>query len=832
MTQRKPNLTCAVGVAFTVLFTLLALSPPPFVQSLELFLYDTAMNLPDVGEETRKPDVTLVEIDEESGRSLGPWPWPRHLLAEMVALLDRDGAKVIGMHVPLPEKELHQGLKELRGFKERFSAYSFSKKDEGLREWVLENLKEMEEKLDADRLLAERTKLAGNVIFAALVRVGRTGIGSAEEDDPALLKAAIDRGGLSLPGEQPPGITVPFADLLQAGLGIGHAGLSLEEGMEGRSHPPFVVYRDRLLPSFPLRSAMAFLGLGLNQLGADASRVRMGDSTLPWRNGELLVDFRRSAAPLPRYSFGEVLRAGKLPAGVAGKIVLIGFNLEESRKVATPVSPMTVLEFHARVIQSLLSGRFIQRPSSMLAIEIGTIWLVGLFALFMFMQPVRWRRHLSMAGLLVLAVGMGFLLLSEGLWMKTGLTAIFIMALYPALFLSSVIPGRKTTAESFKVDRLLGIRLQEQGLLDPALEQFRKIPLDQTVKELIYRLGLEYERRGDIEKALGAYDIVRGGGGYGDIEDRVKGLRDQSAAQPTGGTERDAEGQESGPEGEIKRVGRYEVIQELGKGSMGLVYKARDPRINRLLAIKTIRFSDEFDPEVVQEVKARFFREAEIAGRLSHPSIVTVYDVGEDQDLTYMAMEYLEGEDLEMYVTKGNLLPLRRVLEVVASIADALDYAHKAGVIHRDIKPANIMLLKQGGVKVTDFGIAKAVSSSRTRTGVILGTPNYMSPEQIMGQRIDYRTDIFSLGVLFYQSVTGELPFRGQNLSSLLYQITQAKHSPAKDLAPRLPRACEQIIDKALAKNPNHRFSSAGEVARLARLIISKMDQMQKPLAA
>ena len=261
---------------------------------------------------------------------------------------------------------------------------------------------------------------------------------------------------------------------------------------------------------------------------------------------------------------------------------------------------------------------------------------------------------------------------------------------------------------------------------------------------------------------------------------------------------------------------------------MGLVYKALDPKINRLLAIKTIRFADEFDEDVIQEIKERFFREAEIAGQLSHPSIVTIYDVGEYQDLTYMAMEFLEGDDLEHFITKKNLLPLRRILDIVAKVAEALDFAHKAEVIHRDIKPANIMLLKKGGVKVTDFGIAKAISSSRTKTGVILGTPNYMSPEQIMGQKIDHRSDIFSLGVLFYQLLTGDTPFHGDNLSALLYQITQVSQPSVRRLNPKIPKVCEQIINKALAKDPDERFKAAGEMARYLKVLASKIDQLKE----
>ncbi|GAF88154.1 unnamed protein product, partial [marine sediment metagenome] len=228
---------------------------------------------------------------------------------------------------------------------------------------------------------------------------------------------------------------------------------------------------------------------------------------------------------------------------------------------------------------------------------------------------------------------------------------------------------------------------------------------------------------------------------------------------------------------EIKpTVGRYEILMELGRGAMGTVYKARDPKINRFLAIKTIRFSDEFEEDQLKEIKERFFTEAELAGKLSHPGIVAIHDIGEDYDLTYMAMEFLDGDDLEKYCKKGSLLPMRKILDIIAETADALEYAHNNSVIHRDIKPGNIMLLKIGKVKVTDFGIAKSMSASKTRSGIILGTPNYMSPEQIMGRQIDAHSDIFSLGVVFFQLLTGELPFTGDNLNSLFYKVTQVKH--------------------------------------------------------
>jgi serine/threonine-protein kinase len=260
---------------------------------------------------------------------------------------------------------------------------------------------------------------------------------------------------------------------------------------------------------------------------------------------------------------------------------------------------------------------------------------------------------------------------------------------------------------------------------------------------------------------------------------------------------------------------------------MGVVYKARDPKINRMLAIKTIRFSDEFEEDKLKDVKERFLREAEIAGQLSHPSIVSIYDVGEDFDLTYIAMEFLEGDDLHRYCKKGSLLPLRKVLHILGETASALGYAHDKGVIHRDVKPANIMMLKDGKVKMTDYGIAKAVSSSQTKSGIILGTPNYMSPEQINGYEVDGRSDIFSLGVVFFELLSGQLPFHGKTLTNLFYQITQSKHPSLRQINPKVPKPCEQIVDKALAKDPEKRFQRAEDFARYVKAMIAKIDEVR-----
>jgi serine/threonine-protein kinase len=590
-----------------------------------------------------------------------------------------------------------------------------------------------------------------------------------------------------------------------------------------------------ILPSFALRLAMAHQGLQPRQAVVEDSHVRMRDIIIPHQRGEMLVDFGLSPELLPRYSFGELLQAGKIPPALKGKTVLIGLDLENGRTLYTPTgSRITPTEFYAQVVGSILGRSFISRPAAMGYVEIVVVLVAGALGLFFYPRMGLLTRSLLAVGLCVLILVAAATLFSRGLWMKTSYALGCALFGYLAAGLAGILGEERMTQETIESNRLLGLSFQSQGLLDLAFDKFRKLPLDQDTKDLVYNLGLEYERRRMINKALAAYEYIHKGGAFRDLADRIPRLKDSDKSSTLGSHAVASEGGSPGgtPTGEARTsVGRYQIIQELGKGSMGLVYKALDPKINRMLAIKTIRFSDEFDEDVIHEIKDRFFREAEIAGRLSHPSIVIIYDVGEDRDLTYMAMEFLEGDDLEKFISKKNLLPLRKVLDVVGNVAGALDYAHKEGVIHRDIKPANIMLLRSGGVKVTDFGIAKAISSSRTKTGVILGTPNYMSPEQIMGQKIDQRSDIFSLGVLFYQLLTGELPFHGDNLSSLLYQITQVKPVPVRNHDPRIPRACEQIVEKALTKNPEDRFRNAGEMYRLLNLVASKLDQMRKSRA-
>jgi len=262
----------------------------------------------------------------------------------------------------------------------------------------------------------------------------------------------------------------------------------------------------------------------------------------------------------------------------------------------------------------------------------------------------------------------------------------------------------------------------------------------------------------------------------------------------------------------ISQLGRYEVLGELGQGAMGIVYRAKDPLIDRVVAIKTINLGLALDEK--EEYESRFYQEAKAAGRLNHPNIVTIYDVGKSGDVAYIAMELLEGRELRDIMNDGGLLPVEQVLDIVAQVAQGLAYAHEHEIVHRDVKPSNIMVIRDGHVKITDFGIARMASSAvRTQTGMVLGSPKYMSPEQVMGKALDQRSDIFSLGVMLYEMLTGQAPFNGENVNAIMYQTLNAVPAPPSALNPAVPEMANFIVAKALAKKLEDRYQNARDFA-------------------
>jgi serine/threonine-protein kinase len=266
-----------------------------------------------------------------------------------------------------------------------------------------------------------------------------------------------------------------------------------------------------------------------------------------------------------------------------------------------------------------------------------------------------------------------------------------------------------------------------------------------------------------------------------------------------------------------QKLGKYEIRRQLGRGAMGIVYEGYDPFIQRTVALKTIR-KELLDQDQAQEMLARFQREAQAGGRLSHPNIVAIYDYGEDQDTAYIAMEFIEGKELKELFTENIRFTLTNVVDIMSQLLSALNYSHLHGVVHRDIKPANIIIMADGQIKIADFGIARLESSHLTQTGSVLGTPNYMSPEQFMGQHVDGRSDLFSAGVILYQLLTGEKPFVGESTTTIMYQVLNNTPNAPSVLNVQIPAAFDGVVRKALAKRPDDRFQTGQEFLDTIRL--------------
>ncbi|MFZ0450411.1 MAG: serine/threonine-protein kinase, partial [Desulfatiglandaceae bacterium] len=770
-----------------------------------------------------------------------PWPWPRRLIAEMIRILKNNGARLIGLDLVFSHRSHNEGLREVRKLHELISQLQTQNPDKAPYDLLLQKTNLIEKQLDEDSELVEAFKKSGNIILPVFGKFGPYDTDLVIPSDSPLTASAIARpmiGKVMSDYLSVSRLTTPFPELSRSSRGLGHINLPPNRAMAGQTHLPFIDYRGNIIPSMPLRLALDYLDRNPQQVIIKKNSVTIDRDTIPTSNGEIFIKFRGARRSFPYYSFVDILRVKKVPSVFENKIVLIGFTAGgRSESVATPVDhDMPRVELTANVIDDLMNGRYLKRPQAMIYLEVFLICLMG--AVVFFSLP-----RLNYLAQTVLILSLLFLLFVTSIvlfvtfdtWFKITYISLSMISIYLAFMAKDFVVREtsmgRTSKENLETERMLGLSFQSQGLLDLAFEKFRKCPMDETMKDVLYNLGLDFERKRMVTKAVAVYEyIIREGGHFQDLESRIPKLKKLAGETTISSFKKKSDAKivvsddlETKP-----TVGRYEILSELGQGAMGMVYKARDPKINRMVAIKTIRFSDEFGDEKIKEVKERFFKEAELAGKLSHPSIISIYDVGEDYDLTYMAMELLEGKDLEHFCHKDTLLSLRKILQIVTDTAEALDYAHHQGVIHRDIKPANIMVLERGGIKVTDFGIAKALSSSQTRTGIILGTPNYMSPEQINGRDIDGRSDIFSLGVVFFQLLTGELPFKGKTLTELFYQISQANHPSPKEINPNVIKPCEQLIARALVKSPNKRFQKAGELARYTRLLGEKIDRLRE----
>jgi serine/threonine-protein kinase len=828
--------------ALILLLTVMLHLSTDFIGTLERRYYDFAST-----STTRQPSdrIAVIAIDDQSIANIGRWPWPRDVHAKLIDLLSAAKAKTVVHTAFFFEPQVDPGLVFIRKMK---SALGSTTDAGAANEQIGTLIAEAESALDTDAVLAASLEKAGNVLLPSVFTLGEQ---QGKPDNPlpayALKSALDDLNGFSVSatrGQQ------PIELLGNAAAGIGHLNQFPDVDGAVRAEPLLVNYYGKAVPSMALLAAWKSLNLGPSDI-----KLNTGESV---QIGKLRVRTDEAALMLPQFyrghdgkpafavdSFYDVL-TGKIPASkYADKIVIIGATAA-GVGVQFPVpgySGLSPAETVAHITSSILNEHFIVQPSWSVWASLGSFLLIAAYVIAGVPRLSAGKAATVTFALFVLLMAAEFGLLSTAAtWVKLVFPATALvlghLALTTKRFLMTEAGKVKSDEESAETNRMMGLALQGQGQLDMAFDRFRRVPMADAVMGNLYSLALDFERKRQFNKAEAVYQHMSAfDPDYKDLKAKLNRAKNLSETVMLGGGGAHPGGTMLLDGGAVEKpmLGRYQVEKELGKGAMGVVYLGRDPKIGRVVAIKTMALSQEFAGDELVDARERFFREAETAGRLQHQNIVTIFDAGEEHDLAFIAMEFLKGSDLADFCKGGQLLPVAKVISIVARVAEALAYAHTQNVVHRDIKPANIMYESESDtVKVTDFGIARITDSSKTKTGLVLGTPSFMSPEQLAGKKVDGRSDLYSLGVMLYQMLAGVLPFRGDSMSELMFKIANEEAADIRIIRPELPENLANVVALALSKRPETRYQTGDQFALDLRAVEAQVvgQQTAKPTSA
>ncbi|MCP4582585.1 MAG: CHASE2 domain-containing protein [candidate division Zixibacteria bacterium] len=708
------------------------------------------------GKQDITDDVQIVSIDDVSVAGQNKWPWNRDKVAELIDEISAQNPKVIYLGMYFGDDK----TQDSEGY---------------------------------TSILAKALKDAGNVVlpyrhsaayytdsdFAFPDYVRRNGY--TQFDDPSKFE------------DYPPltanTIYPPSQPLAEAAMGLGFAGVDFDADRYIRADPLILGYTREYLPSVPFVVAQGYFSTKQSDISINIGEsIVVGPREIPLDDrGRMRINYNGPERTFDFVSALDVLNGTVGKKEFSGKIVLISYTGPGTIDLySTPVAQaMYGIEITANTVENIIHNNFLKSLGPAGSVNFLVILLIGAFSAVILPRISLMYRFVALGMSLFVIANLSFVLFTNYDIITQAfyplIQIVFFIIVAPMMKLPHVSVNEEEEDDEIDYDALLagtpigGTRTQ---VVTPPSNA---APLDATVPQNLPGPGRE-EEASVATMQLGT---------------DKNGL-------PVGST----------------NFGRYQVLEAIGQGAMGMVYKGLDPAIDRPVALKTIRLDNIVNSDEMHELKIRLDREAKAAGQLSHPNIVTIYDVGEEQSMQYIAMEFLDGQTLEELIESKQHWNYKTLCKLMIQICEALDFAHERGIVHRDIKPANIMMLDNDRVKVMDFGIARLAQSNMTQSGVALGTPNYISPEQLKGQGIDRRSDIFSLGVVFYELLTEQKPFKGDTISALIYSILHTSPPSPSEINLDVPRIFDKIVAKALAKDPDLRFQTSREMADILRKLI------------
>jgi serine/threonine-protein kinase len=783
------------GLILYVLITILVISlwagRYGFLERLATNMQDGMFKLRG-GVEAHPADVVIVGIDDRSIDDLGKWPWPRDLLAGLVFGVSRGCPKVIGLDLFLPEQV-------------------------------------EEDTSGRTEILVHELAMAGNVVLPIYFNFSEVGIAPEPAPSPILRSAIgseqnLQKGVSSIACARQ--IFVPDPSLVDAAFGFGHINIDYDKDGLVRSEPLLVNYDGHLYASLGLQLASMYL------TGKPARTEPRGDKHLkvdkldvPTLRGQrMLLNYQGPNLSFERIPAREILEGRFDPAVFKNKVVLIGLTSAVSKTwVDIPAfGKINEVERIATVTENIIHRNFLRRFSSFGSLLIMII--IGIFCALVLPNVSLTYRFVILTVFLFVIFNLSYILFSSfGILTKPVypiLELLFFMIAAPTIKPKEAkeketesstlrIIGEEESDELAAVDQVEKESHQQRSPQPDQMDKMKAVD-EETDHIIVKEKGLKEKKVEEPESSKPEADMHK---------ERTVLLPD-SPSPPVPPDENHTPTPSTGVQS-VSQFGRYKIIETIGRGGMGTVYKGVDPILDRPVALKTIRLDFALSPSEIKELKERLIREAKAAGKLSHPNIVTIYDVGEQEGLYYIAMEYLSGYTLDEFVKKKGELNYRIVAKIIIQTCEAISYAHNHGIVHRDIKPANIMLLDDFHVKVMDFGIAHLDTTSLTQSNVALGTPHYISPEQIEGKPADKRSDIFSLGVVIYELLTKKKPFSSENISTLMYRILNHNPPSPSSINDKTPLVLDHVVRKAMTKKPEDRYQDAEEINKVLREFVS-----------